>query len=313
MTWRSTCSLEALQARAKLNQTIRDFFSERDVLEVETPLLGLEAVSDPYIDCFEVKNPITQVTEGYLQSSPEYYLKRLLASGSGDVYQLAKVFRANEQGSKHSIEFTMLEWYRIGLSLDELIQEVIDLIQSVGFSELAVHHFTFTELFQNYCNIDIQTCQLAEIQEKCLSFYSSAETLNFEECCDLLLTHVIEPEMENLGVVVVTGFLSSQAALAKIDVETNTALRFEVYLNGKELANGYDELLDGKELEKRTAMNNTLRREQNKPEIAAPKQLISAMKNMRDCVGVALGVDRLLMEVIKASSINQTLSFEAGK
>lgn len=313
MNWHSKASIEALKARAKLNRAIRLFFEQRDVLEVETPLLGSEAVSDPYIDCFEVFNPISKEREGFLQSSPEYYLKRMLASGSGDIYQLGKVFRANETGSNHSIEFTLLEWYRIGWTLEALIQEVLDLLALVGFDDLPVHRFGYSELFQKYCDIDVHSCELAALQSQCKPIYGSAETLDFEECCDLLLTHIIEPEIQPLGIVIITDFLASQAALAKIDPVKQTARRFEVYLNGKEIANGYDELLNGEELARRTAKNNVIRQQNHKPLVSGPMQLIQAMAEMPDCVGVALGVDRLLMEIVKAPSIEQILSFKLRK
>ncbi len=312
MNWQASCELEAIQARAMLNQKIRAFFYARQVLEVETPLIG-EPVTDVFIESFSVYFPSFSEPSrlhGFLQSSPEYYLKRLLASGAGDIYQLGKVFRAEESGRFHSGEFTMLEWYRVGWSLAQLIDEVLALLDSVGLVTQEAQHFRYNELFKQFAQLDLSTSSLSALQARCQPWLANdAGALDRDSCLDLIMTHEIEPKLSDIPIAVVTDFPASQAALAKIDPERQTACRFEVYVNGVELANGYDELQDAQQLRARFEQNLKKREQTQKVALPMPEALLAALPHMPACVGVALGVDRLLMALTQKAHIQDVLSF----
>ncbi len=295
-----------LAARAGLLAQIRDFFARRAVLEVETPLLSAGTVTDPNIE------PMA-VAERWLQTSPEYAMKRLLAAGSGPIYQLCKAFRAGEAGLRHNPEFSLLEWYRPGFTLQQLMAEVADLVGSL-LPRTDWHSFTYRELFQKFLDVDPFAADIGELR----ALSRQHIDLSFDEdgrdvWLDLLLTHLIEPRLAELGAVFVQDYPASQAALARLrqDGEDRVAQRFELYIDGLELANGYCELTDADELAQRFAMDN--RQLQRAGSAARPvdQRLQQAMRaGLPDCSGVALGVDRLLMLQLAATGLGEVLSFD---
>ncbi len=304
--WRPGASRNLLETRAQLLSVIRDFFSRRGVLEVETPLLARAGVTDPHLQLLESSGR-------FLQTSPEYAMKRLLAAGCGSIFQTCKAFRQEEAGSRHNPEFSLLEWYRLGFSLQQMMEEVAQLIAAVLPSRPVSYH-SYRDLFVNYVDIDPFAADIAVLTER----VRAATELNFQPdnrdtLLDLLLTHVIEPQLPNPGIVFVYNYPASQAALAQLtaDGEYTVGERFEVYVDGLELANGYRELTDAAEQAQRFARDNAALLERGQPVRAVDERLLEAMsQGLPDCSGVALGLDRLLMLSSGAKDIRQVLAFD---
>ena len=307
--WRPTGGAEALRARARLFETIREFFSERGVLEVDTPLLSQFGVTDPNIELFTVALPNEQ---RFLQSSPEYAMKRLLASGIGDIYQLGKAFRCGESGARHNPEFTLLEWYRTDTSHYELIREVAELVAKVlPVSSWQV--WSYAALFAEILNLDVFTASTEtlnrKVEQEGISIDAPLSRLDY---LDLLMTHSIEPHIAGWGLVFVIDFLPEQSALARlISRQDNTvAARFEAYYGGLELANGYWEEAQADVLSARFADDNAKRGLRGQEVISADTRLLHALEaGFPDCSGVALGFDRLLMLTLGQSSIAEVMPF----
>lgn len=276
--------IEHLKTRAKLLQKIRKFMDERNITEVETPLLSSTTVSDPYIQSFSFDNK-------YLQTSPEFLMKRLLAAGSGDIYQICKSFRAGENGRRHNNEFTMLEWYRVGFDHHQLIDEVDQLLQNV-LSTKPANRVSYQNLFKEHLQIDPLDTTIEELK----SFTTeSFENMGLDDWLQYLMSEIIEPKLENSAAPwVVYDFPAGQAALSII--EGKTSQRFEFYHGGLELANGYHELCDSTEQLRRINEDNMIRSKNGLPEIEPDHKLLHALDNgFPKCAGVAIGVDRLLM------------------
>lgn len=307
--WRPTGGIEALRARAWLLATIRKFFAERGVLEVDTPLLSQSGVTDPNIELFSVSS---HNEKRFLQSSPEYAMKRLLASGIGDIYQLGKAFRRGESGSRHNPEFTLLEWYRTDTSHHELIREVVELI-AVVLPVSSWQVWSYAALFAEILNLDVFTASLDTLSSKAeqegISIDSSLSRLDY---LDLLMTHSIERRIAGWGLVVVIDFLPEQSALARLIKrgENTVAARFEAYYGGLELANGYWEEAGADVLSTRFADDNAKRHSRGQEVISPDTRLLKALKaGFPDCSGVALGFDRLLMLMLERSLISEVMPF----
>ena len=307
--WRPTGGAEALRARARLFETIREFFSERGVLEVDTPLLSQFGVTDPNIELFTIALPNEK---RFLQSSPEYAMKRLLASGVGDIYQLGKAFRRGESGARHNPEFTLLEWYRTDTRHHELIREVADLVAKVlPVSSWQV--WSYAALFAEILNLDVFTASTEtlnrKVEQEGISIDAPLSRLDY---LDLLMTHSIEPRIAGWGLVFVIDFLPEQSALARlISRQDNTvAARFEAYYGGLEVANGYWEEAQADVLSARFADDNAKRGLRGQEVISADTRLLHALEaGFPDCSGVALGFDRLLMLTLGQSSIAEVMPF----
>ena len=307
--WRPTGGAEALRARAGLLAMIREFFAERGVLEVDTPLLSQFGVTDPNIELFTVasRNEIR-----FLQSSPEYAMKRLLASGIGDIYQLGKAFRRGESGARHNPEFILLEWYRIDTSHHELIREVAELVATVlPVSSWQV--WSYASLFAEILNLDVFAASTetlsSKVEQEGISIDAPLSRLDY---LDLLMTHCIEPRIAGWGLVFVTDFLPEQSALARLITQggNTVAARFEAYYGGLELANGYWEEAQPDVLSARFAEDNAKRGLRGQEVISADTRLLHALEEgFPDCSGVALGFDRLLMLTLGRSSISEVVSF----
>jgi lysyl-tRNA synthetase class 2 len=306
----------ALRRRAALNRLIRDFFAARGVLEVETPILSRAGNTDPAIDSF-VARPAGQ-PEGrphWLRTSPEYPLKRLLAAGLGDCYELGRVFRAGESGGRHHPEFTMLEWYRVGWDHLRLADEVVALVGlalgSVGRA-MPVLRISYRALFRESIGLDPFTAGDAELDAR-LAPFDVRGALDRDDRLNLLLTHAIEPRLPEDRITVVHGFPPSQAALARIgpgdDDGLPEAKRFEVWIGRMELANGYHELTDAAEQRTRFERDLERRRAQGRAQPPIDEALLAALDaGLPDCAGVALGVDRLLMAMFGSARIDAVLA-----
>ncbi len=318
--WRPSANIETLKKRARLLADVRLFFAQKGVLEVETPILSQAAPTAPYLDSFQTDFiPLgTQDKQPYyLQTSPEFAMKRLLAANSGSIYQIAKVFRNGELGKYHSPEFTMLEWYRVELSLDELMDEISELLASV-FAISSNTRLSYQQVFKQCLNIDVFAKTDDEIQQLAKQHLSSLSTriqLDRDGWLELLMSEVIEPNLAELDqAVFIFDFPPSQAQLANIKIDANgnaVAARFELYAGGLELANGYDELVDIDELRRRFEQDNEQRRLLGKPEMPIDENLLAAMQSgLPECTGVALGFDRLLMFSLNKPLIAQVQSFD---
>lgn len=315
MGFRPTASLSNLKKRALILADIRTFFSERGVLEVETPLLGRSTATDPYIASFVVPWPVASFPHSYryLQTSPEFPMKRLLVSGSGSIYQISKVFRSDEQGRLHHPEFTMLEWYRVGFDHHALMHEVDMLLQGV-LKTSAAQYVTYAQLFEQYLGINphVSTAQILQAcAEKNGLSLSSGQSEDKDVWLHLLISHCIEPHLGQDRPVFVMDFPASQAALARIRQDDPAiAERFEVYYKGVELANGYHELTDAKEQERRFVADNQQRSKMGLPEVPLDQHFLEALEQgMPDCAGVALGIDRLVMLAVGANALSDVVSF----
>jgi lysyl-tRNA synthetase class 2 len=311
--WRPGASRAALQARADLFTQIREFFAERQVLEVDTPLVARYGVTDPAIEPLLVEPSAASPAALFLQSSPEFAMKRLLAADSGAIYQLGKAFRDGEYGSRHNPEFTMLEWYRPGFQLLELMQEVASLVgRCLQRTDWQIT--SYRDLFLELLGLDpweASTDVLAQLARRRLDLADLQ--LDRDGWLDLLMSHCIEPALGRRGIQFVHDYPPSQAALARCAVRDGRecAERFELYVDGMELANGYRELLDADELMRRAEHDNRRRREAGQALRELDPRLVSAMRQgLPDCSGVALGVDRLLMLVTGEQRLSAVLPFD---
>lgn len=317
--WRSEAELASLRMRAEVYRLIREFFFERGVLEVETPILSHAGNSDPNIESFhlEFDGPASAgARTRWLRTSPEFPLKRLLASGIGDCYELGRVFRNGEFGRKHNPEFSMLEWYRVGWSHLELIEECVTLVQKV-FSlrgvGLSVMRTSYRDLFQRQFGFDPHAASTEQITAAVTDKVSiDTQGLQRDDLLDLLLSHVIEPSFPDDQLTVILDFPASQCALARIRTENglNIAERFELYVGGFELANGYHELTDACEQRKRFEADLEKRRLSGKILPALDARLLAAMPSLPPCAGVAMGLDRLMMRLLGKQSMADVIGFD---
>lgn len=304
-------SFESIRLRAEVLAKIRGFFSERGVLEVETPLLCPTTVTNPYVDSLCVENNGQLF---YIQTSPEYCMKRLLAAGSGSIYQICKAFRAEENGRIHSSEFTMLEWYRLGFNHHDLMNEMDEFlceILQVGQAK----RYSYRELFGYYFDLNPHDVELSVLRktlaDKQISISKVAD-LNKDECLQCLMSEYIEKQLAEYDVpCFVYDFPESQASLARchrVDGDVVGA-RFEVYYGGIELANGFYELADAAEQRKRFHKDNLLRGEMGKSDMPIDELLLDALQHgLPECAGVALGIDRLLLLAANKTSLKEVMA-----
>jgi lysyl-tRNA synthetase class 2 len=311
--WRPAASLERIRARASLLQQLRHFFAARDILEVETPLLCGAGVTDPVIEPLVVERGTLVRQPRYLQTSPEYAMKRLLARDGLAIYQLARAFRDGEAGARHNPEFTLLEWYRPGLDHHELMAEVAELVRHC-LGERPLRKFSYRQLFREYLQVDAFTASPGELESLVRAHIDVGAMAGDRDLwLDLLMSHLIEPRLARPGMVFVYDYPASQAALARVVEVDGVAVgqRFELYVDGMELANGYFELLDAGEQRRRFERDNARRREHCQPERPLDEKLLAALEHgLPPCSGVALGVDRLLMLATGAGDIREVLAFD---
>ncbi len=311
--WRPTASRRTIEARARLLADIRGFFAAREVLEVETPQLSSAGNSDPNIASLRTDSDEPR----YLRTSAEYPMKRLLAAGLPDIYELGRVFRAGEKGRRHNPEFTMLEWYRHGLGYVDLAQEVLDLVRHCGhgkFDHWPVIHTTYRNLFREHLGLDPHFCEEEECRALAMEKGINAGQLDLDGWLDLLLTHLIQPRMNTESITVITDFLPQQAALARVREVPGDGItvaeRFEIYLGQAELANGYQELTDPEEQRQRFELDRRLRQLRGEDIAPVDQRLLAALNaGLPECSGVAVGVDRLLMALLDAGHIDMVLAF----
>ena len=317
MDWRPSADIEALRERARLIGEVRAFFAERGVMEVETPVLGRAGSTDVHLASLHCSATTPAGRQPlWLQTSPEFHMKRLLSADSGPIFQLARSFRDGEVGSRHNLEFTMLEWYRPGLDLDGLMAETEALIRRLLPSDPGpLRCRRYRELFRESLDLDpfhepLEALRRLATERGGLDMAEACR----DDCLDLLMSLVIEPRLGRDGLDVVLDYPASQAALARRhrDPEDGewVASRFEVYLIGLELANGYDELTDAEEQGARFAEDNATRRAAGLPEVDVDQHLLAALEaGMPEASGVALGLDRLIQLALGKASVAEVMAF----
>jgi elongation factor P--(R)-beta-lysine ligase len=311
--WRPTASLAALRRRAVALHATREFFRARDVLEVETPALVNAPVSDVNLGSARVELPGSTAAQ-FLHTSPEYAMKRLLAAGSGDIFQVCHVFRGAERGRQHNPEFTMVEWYRLGFSLEQLMREVADLVRALLQQDLPMELLSYREAVQRHAGFDPLDAGLGVLQRAAQALGLDARRAGEagrDELLDLIVGAQVGPALGSAALTFVHRYPATQAALARLDSEdARLALRFELYHRGVELANGYHELANAAEQRRRFAADQQMRAARGLATAPLDQHLLAALDSgLPDCAGVALGFDRVLMLAMNASSIDEVLAF----
>ena len=318
--WRPTASLQALRERAQLYTAIRQFFAERDVLEVDTPVLSHGTVTDVFIDGFSTNFAYSDSGHNetlYLQTSPEFALKRLLASYQTSIYQLSKAFRHEGFGRLHNPEFTMLEWYRVGLDHHALMDEISDLLKAlIGAQQ--TERMTYQQAFQKHLNLDPlsdSTQRIAQVFNDCNIDLSDEYPIDHDGMLQLLFSYEIEPRIGQQYPCFIYDYPASQSSLAKINSDDpRVADRFELYFKGTELANGFHELQDAAEQRKRFEHDNRLRRTFRFAEKPLDERFLGALEaGIPACAGVAMGIDRILMLKHGYTHIEQVLAFPVNR
>ncbi|MBU9812339.1 elongation factor P--(R)-beta-lysine ligase [Rahnella sp. C60] len=315
-SWQPSASVANLLKRAAILAEIRRFFADRGVLEVETPAMSQATVTDIHLVPFETRFVGPGAADGmtlYLMTSPEYHMKRLLAAGSGPIYQMGRSFRNEEAGRHHNPEFTMLEWYRPRYDMYRLMNEVDDLLQQVLDCDSA-ETLSYQQAFTRHLSIDPLSADKTELREAAakLDLSNIADTEEDRDTLlQLLFTMGVEPHIGRDKPTFVYHFPATQASLAEISTEDHrVAERFEVYYKGIELANGFRELTDSREQRQRFEQDNRKRAARGLPQHPIDNNLLDALAHgMPECSGVALGVDRLIMIALGAASLSDVLAF----
>jgi lysyl-tRNA synthetase class 2 len=313
--WQPGASLAALETRAAMLGRARQFFARRSVLEVETPILSAAAVSDPQLQSLH-----TQVAgiakPRYLQTSPEYAMKRLLAAGSGDIYQVCKVFRDEEQGRWHNPEFTMIEWYRLGFDDAALMDEVEALLRDLleGLRNLPpAERLTYSAALQRHAGVDAFNAGDDALAAAAVRHGIHCDsTLDRDAKLDLLMGLVVGPRLGVERPCFICDYPVSQAALARLKPGATQAVaaRFELYLDGIELANGFHELANGSEQRARFVADLKTRAARGQVQPPLDEHLLAALQHgLPDCAGVALGFDRLVAVALGAKRLSEAMSF----
>ncbi len=312
---------EKLLAQARLLARARQFFAQRQVVEVITPVLSQSAGTDPALEPMRSRYTGPGYAQGlplYLQTSPEFAMKRLLASGSGDIYQICQAFRDGEYGQLHNPEFSLLEWYRLGFDHHQLMDEVSHLVKVCLEAELPVEKVSYQQLFEHFFHWDPLTASIEQMQASAeahpIQGALDMKLSQRDEWLDLLLTHVIEQHLGQGRLTFVYDYPASQASLARLNrVDPRVASRFELYYQGIELANGFHELADSLEQRQRFQLENQQRERNGQQQMPMDEHLLAALDSLPDCSGVALGLDRLLMLKTGAHSLDEVLNFSLNQ
>ena len=307
-----TCTRETWVKRQALMAQVRDFFVRRNALEVETPVLSAYGGTDPQLDYFEIEDP-----KRFMMTSPEFHMKRLHAAKFGDIFPITKSFRKDEFGGHHNNEFSMVEWYRVGMPQDKLMDEVEDLVsESIG-PKLNARRTRWIDAFKNYAGVNPFCDKLSDFADACrareIPVPEKSETLTREDWWDYLMVFLVEPALASNGPEFILDYPPSQAALAQtyVDADGYTwARRFELFVNQVELCNGYTELTDAVEQRRRFNADLEIRKGMNKPLPPIDERFLAALESgMPACSGVALGLDRLFMLALGKEEIADVILF----
>ena len=318
-SWLPQASLDVQRLRARVYQNIREFFKQRNILEVDTPCLASATSTDVHINSFTThfdgssSDGLQQ--QYYLSTSPEFFMKRLLAAGSGSIYQLCHVFRQSEFGAQHNPEFTMLEWYRVGMQYHDLMEEVATLVQLLLKQDLkTTEYLTYQQAFVRYIEIDPLSASTSELQQCAEKFgfcTSAAGTADKDLYLDFLMSHQVQPRLGNARLTFVYEYPASQCALAQLSPGNDqVAERFELFVQGVELANGFQELTDAQEQLARFESDLKVRAQQGADVVQYDSHLIDALNaGLPDCSGVAVGIDRLIQLMLDQKKLGDVLAF----
>ncbi len=324
MDWQPTLSVEIARKRAQIIAQIRAFFHDKKVLEVETPALSQGTITDVHIEALDChynylqESAVNKANQLYLQTSPEFAMKRLLASGYGDIFQICKAYRHEPFGRYHNPEFTLLEWYRLGFDHFQLMDEVAELLSLVLKCE-EPEKLSYQQVFLHYVNIDPLTATTVELLHLLESRGKLSDWIVQEDDTDLLLqlifSELIEPQIGKKVPCFIYHFPRTQAALAKISpIDNRVAERFECYYKGIELVNGFHELTDAKQQQQRFEQDNQIRKLKGLAEKPIDKKFIAALQTgLPACSGVALGIDRLIMLACNCAHISDVISFPINR
>ncbi len=285
-------------------------------MEVQTPVLSCYANTDPNLESFKTfyHSPSTNSPVSYfLNTSPEFAMKRLIAAGSGSIYQICKVFRDREMGPHHQPEFTMLEWYRVGFDLHDLIDEFVLLLAKLGFID--VERKTYAEVFETCAGLNPHLADIESLQEKARYYGLESIVNDRASLLDFIFSHTITPALSGERALILYDFPVCQAALARIrHDDVPVAERFELLIHGVEIANGFYELADVNEQVSRFKSDNQLRKKSGQPEMPIDMHLINSLEHgLPDCAGVAVGLDRLFMQMQELPSLESVMSFPADR
>ncbi|SMN11628.1 Translation elongation factor P Lys34:lysine transferase [uncultured Candidatus Thioglobus sp.] len=289
--------IETLKSRAAIIKKIRQFFDDQGVIEVQTPHLLNDPVTDIYIDSvsMQVNQEIDERCK-YLHTSPELEMKKMLRRGSGDIYQICQVFRDNEQGAQNFNEFTMLEYYRLGFDIHQLMDDIVQLLKVLGVNQ-SVTRLSYAQTFSDYADIDILNTDFNALKDSAKTHGLTTDFEWIEDLQILMFTHLIEPKLAEIPLCFIYDYPRQQAALAK--VEGQVARRFELYMNGVEIANGYDELQNSEDYEAVFLEEINRRQQLSKFTPKMNQEFLSQLDNpLPQCSGVAIGIDRLLKYVL---------------
>ncbi|MCF6202938.1 MAG: EF-P lysine aminoacylase GenX [Methylococcaceae bacterium] len=315
--------MKQLRLRAQMLSTIRSFFDRKVVLEVETPLLCQATGTDPQLDFFSTEyHSLPENKTMYLQTSPEFAMKRLLAAGSGSIFQICKAFRNGESGKYHNPEFSILEWYRVDFNLEQLIDEVINLLTELlaGYCVIeSVHKVSYGDIFNQVTDLNaFNFCQ-----QRYASYASKNSISDAIKICgsdhsmwlDFIFSHQVQPQLKKYTICIVDSYPAIQSSLARINSRNpDVADRFEVFIRGIEMGNGFFELSDAKEQERRFNQENKIRQIKGLKRVEKDQLFLQALKaGLPDCSGVALGLDRLLMIMTNTQDIEDVISFPLGR
>ena len=312
-SWRPTATVANLKLRAALLKKIRAFFETRGVLEVDTPALSHAGTTDRHLASFRVENP--RGDHLYLHTSPEFPMKRLLAAGAGDIWQLCKVFRDGEAGRRHNPEFTMIEWYRLGFDQHRLMREVAELLGGLlPAAQPTAEYLTYRQAFERHADFDPFSAEKPDcirILQNSGRCVPAAGDLDKDGWLDMVAAELVYPKLGRQGLSFIYDYPASQAALARVRPgDPPVAERFEAFFNGTELANGFHELADAGEQRRRFEADCDYRRRQGLPDMPLDENLLAALQHgLPDCAGVALGFDRVLMLAAGAQSIDEVIAF----
>jgi len=311
----------SLHLRARLNALVRRFFAERGVLEVETPILSAAGNTEPNIESFCTTfsgHTDAGPAQRWLRTSPEYPLKRLLAAGLGDCYELGRVFRNGEAGGRHNPEFTMLEWYRVGWNHHQLASECAELVceaLTLVNRSVCIKTLEYRAAYQQVLGLDPMLAEDAELHAALGDISIAPTGLTRDDWLDVLMTHRIQPHFPANQLLILTDYPASQCMLARIARHggTEVAERFELFLGPLELANGYHELRDAEEQRQRFERDLATRRLRGHTLPPPDTPFLAALSSLPDCAGVALGMDRLLMAMLDTHKIADVLAFEFAR
>ncbi len=308
-SWQPTAPINMIKQRATLLRQIRDFMECRQILEVDTPILSHFANNDPYIQSLVTKNIFEKDTPLYLHTSPEFCMKRLLAAGSGSIYQIAHVFRDEESGKRHHTEFTMLEWYRQDFDYYQLMDDVGELLLSLGLEK--PNKMTYAEAFLETVQIDPHTADINQLQKISGQHGWGSDSDDHHALLDYVFSEAVIKKLDNSQPLIIYDYPEFMAALATIKSGMpRIAERFELFINGMEIANGFNELCDADEQRQRFETEVNIRKDKGLAELPIDSNLLAALKSgLPKSSGVAVGLDRLLMALFGKDDIKEVITF----